>query len=129
MLNVSIEGDSTASLNNLSQCSFALTIRKFFHIFVCNFLCSSIRPLLLAYYYAPPRSTWPHPFVSYLPLNIYHIPSWSPPPQAEQTQVTQPFLTQERLQVLYDLCGPLLDSFQKVPIFLELGSLELDNVI
>ena len=47
ILNVFIEGDSTTSLGNLFQCSVTLMVKKFFHMFVWNFLYSSFRPLLL----------------------------------------------------------------------------------
>ena len=47
VLNISIEGDSTTTLGNRFQCSITLTIKKFFHMFVWNLLCSSFRPLLL----------------------------------------------------------------------------------
>ena len=47
VLNISREGDSTASVCSLLQCSVTLTVKKFFHIFVWNFLCSSFWPVLL----------------------------------------------------------------------------------
>jgi len=33
------------------------------------------------------------------------------------------------LQALYHLCGPSLESFQEIPVFLVLGSSELDTVL
>ena len=47
VLNISIEGDSTTSLGGLFQCSITLPVKKFFHMLVQNFLCSSFKPLLL----------------------------------------------------------------------------------
>ena len=47
VLNISIGGDSTTSLGNLFQCSITLTVKKFYHVLVWNFLCSGFRPLLL----------------------------------------------------------------------------------
>ena len=44
---VCIEENFTTSLGNLFWCSVTLTIKKFFCMFVWNFLCSSFRPLLL----------------------------------------------------------------------------------
>ena len=47
VLNISIERDSSTSLDNLFQCSITSIINNFFCMFVQNFLCSSFRPLLL----------------------------------------------------------------------------------
>ena len=47
LLHISTGEDSTTSLGNLFQCSVTLTLKKFFHTLVWNFLCSSFRPLLL----------------------------------------------------------------------------------
>ena len=47
VLNISLEGDSTSSLDSLFQCSVTLTIKTFFCMLVRNFLCSSFRPLFL----------------------------------------------------------------------------------
>ena len=38
---------STTSLGNLSRCSPTMTIKKGFHMFAWNFLCSSSGPLLI----------------------------------------------------------------------------------
>ena len=46
VLNISREGDSTASLGSLFQCSVTHMVNKFFCMFVWNFLCSSLCPLL-----------------------------------------------------------------------------------
>jgi len=37
-LNISIKGESTTSLGNLSQCSFTLTVNKFFCVLAQNYL-------------------------------------------------------------------------------------------
>ena len=42
VLNISREGESTASLGSLSQCSVTLTVKKFLSMLVWNFLCSSL---------------------------------------------------------------------------------------
>ena len=46
-------------------------------------------------------------------INIHEITSESSFLKAEKTQVTQPFLIREMLQVLYHLCGPPLDSLSR----------------
>jgi len=46
-LNISREGDSTASLGSLFQCSVTLRGKKFFLMFRRNFLCFSLSPLPL----------------------------------------------------------------------------------
>ena len=46
-LNISREGDSTASLGSLGQGSIALRVKKFFLMFRWNFLCFSLCPLPL----------------------------------------------------------------------------------
>ncbi|PKU38679.1 rna-directed dna polymerase from mobile element jockey-like [Limosa lapponica baueri] len=45
-------------------------------------------------------------------ISIDEVPSQSSLLQAKQTQVSQPFLIREVLQLLDHLCSPLLDSFQ-----------------
>ena len=47
VLNISREGDSTASLGSLFQCSITLRGKKFFLMFRRNFLCFSLCPLPL----------------------------------------------------------------------------------
>ena len=47
VLNISREGDSTASLGSLFQVSITLRGKKFFLMFSWNFLCSSLCPLPL----------------------------------------------------------------------------------
>ncbi|XP_040403255.1 probable phospholipid-transporting ATPase IIB isoform X5 [Cygnus olor] len=49
--------------------------------------------------------------------------------QAEQTQVSQPFLIAKMLQAHYHLCGPPLDTFQEIPVLFVLGSPEMDTVL
>uniref|UniRef100_A0A8C3BGT2 Phospholipid-transporting ATPase n=1 Tax=Cairina moschata TaxID=8855 RepID=A0A8C3BGT2_CAIMO len=53
----------------------------------------------------------------------------SSPDEAEQTQVSQPFLIWKMLQALYHLCGPPLDSFQEIPVLFVLRSPEMDTVL
>ena len=62
-------------------------------------------------------------------MNIDQILSESSFLKAEQTKFTQPFFIGEMLQALYHLCGPPLDSLQEIPVFLVLGSPELDTVL
>ena len=120
VLNISIEGDST-TLGNLFQCSITLTIKKFFLTLVWNFQCSSFRPFtpcpIAAYHQEPALIHLPHTSLQIF-INIYQIPSQSSFPQAERSQVTQLFLIWEIFQALNDFCGPLLDSFQEIPVFL-----------
>ena len=47
VLHILAERDSKTSLSNLFQCSIILNVKKFFLMFVWNFLCSSFRPLHL----------------------------------------------------------------------------------
>jgi len=47
--------------------------------------------------------------------------------QAEQPQLSQPFLTGEMLQPSDHLCGPPLDPLQHLHVFPVLGSPELDT--
>lgn len=47
LLSASRERDSTTSLGNLFQCSVSLTVKEFFLMFRCNFLCFSLCPFFL----------------------------------------------------------------------------------
>lgn len=61
-LNISTEGESTTSLDNLSQCSVTPTLKKFFRMSVWNFLCSElhcIRQCLWEYKWEQPRPVNP----------------------------------------------------------------------
>ncbi|KAK4827433.1 hypothetical protein QYF61_017990, partial [Mycteria americana] len=58
--------------------------------------------------------------------NIDKIPPEPSLLQAEQLQLSQPFLIAEILQFLHHLSGTLLDTLQDVPVSLVLGSPELD---
>ena len=94
-----------------------------------NFLCSGLWlfPLVLS-----PQKEDGH--VSLTPtlkivVNINKITSESSFVKAEQTQFAQPVLIGEMLQVLYHLCGPLLDSLHEILVFFVLGSPELDTVL
>ena len=94
------------------------------------FHCEAIAPCPMAAHHReePGLIRVPPPPFRGLGTSSSTIPSQPSFPQAEQPQVSQPFLTQEMLQALHPLCGPLPDSFQEIPIFLELGSPELDRV-
>lgn len=63
----------------------------------------------------------------------YAILSQSSLLQAEQTQVSQPFVIQEMLQALYHFCHLLPDFLQEIPVcflfFFDLMSPELDTVL
>jgi len=81
---------------------------------VWNFLCSSFRPSPCPI----AMQQQEEPGLIHLPstslqvyINVNQISSQLSFPQAEQTQVIQALLLQEMLQVLYHLCGPLLESF------------------
>jgi len=96
LLNIAKEGDSVTSLGNLGQCSVILTMKKRFLMFRQNLLCFSFCPL-------PPvlslKRAWPHPFSTF-PSDI-SIHWWDSSQlsllQAEQSQLSQPFLTEELL--------------------------------
>ncbi|PKU38985.1 hypothetical protein llap_10711 [Limosa lapponica baueri] len=74
-------------------------------------------------------------------LALFYVPSLqvfisiekiSPEPslfQAEQSQLSQPFLVGEILQTLQHLCGPLLGSLQYVHVSLAMDNPELDTVL
>ena len=91
-VNISREGDSTTSLDSLFQCSVTLKLKRMcFCLFVCLFVWSSdgtscipvcARCSLLCLWIVL-RRAWPHS------LSLL---------QAEQPQVSQPFLTREMLQ-------------------------------
>lgn len=49
--------------------------------------------------------------------------------QAEQSQLSPPFLTREMLHSLHHLCSLSLDSLQYVHLFLVLGSPEMDSAL
>jgi len=61
--------------------------------------------------------------------SIISIPFGSSFLKAEQTQLTQPVLTGEMLQALYNLRGPLLDSLRDISVFFVPGSPELGTVL
>ena len=123
VLSISRGGDCTTSLGSLCQDSVTLPVKKFFLIFVWNFLCSSCP---FSCHWTPLKRVWPHPVTPAIQMFINSDkPSLL---QAEQSQVSQPFLVQEMLQAPHHFCDPLLDSFQQFLVFLELGSPELDTV-
>jgi len=68
---------------------------------VCNFLCSSFRPLLLVLLLRTTERSHLPPTSLQISVNIYQIPSRQSFPHAEQTQITVPFLVREMLQALH----------------------------
>ena len=93
-LNICIEGDYYL----FGQPVPVLRQSYYKEVFPCLYGSSHVQVLdhcYLSYHYTPPRRAWPHPFVSHFPLDIYkHLshPLSVFSPQAEQTQITQPFL-------------------------------------
>ena len=67
---VSRQGDSTASLGSLFQCSVILTVKKFFLLLRWDFLCSSLYPLPLVMLLGTTKmsmaSSFWHPLFRYL---------------------------------------------------------------
>jgi len=59
---------------------------------------------------------------------LIRFPPWASLLQAEQSQLTQPFVFW-MLQALNHLCGPSLDSLHYVHVSLELGSPELGPAV
>jgi len=126
------EGNSTASLGSLFQCSVTLTVKKFF---------PHVQMELPVFQFVPIASCpvmgrcWKEPGPIHLTAALWifmstvKVPSQPSLLQAEQALVSQPFLTQEMLQALHHLYSPLLHSLQNFPVFLELEILELVIVV
>ena len=102
VLYISKEGYSTTSLGNLLLCCITFTIKNFFCMFVWNFLCSSFRPLLLVLSLHTTEKSLASSLCLPLPLRYLQTFIRSPPQssflQAEQIQVTPPFLIKEMLR-------------------------------
>ena len=98
---ISGEGQSTTSLGSLFQCS--VRVKKFFLMFIWNFLCCSLCPLPLVLSLAPLKRVWPHPPDTH-PEDIYQ-PSVL---QAKQAQLPQLFLVGETLQTPHHPRSPPL---------------------
>jgi len=106
VLNIS-KGDSTGSVGSLLQCSATLTVKKFLLMLVWYFLCSTLSPVpLVLLLHITEKSLAPSSSIFVSIDNILFQPSF---PQAEQPQLSQPFLIQSILQALHHLSGPLLD--------------------
>jgi len=122
---------SDISLGSLFQCSITLVKERSFLPFVWNFcfLVCACCPLFC--HWGPFKRAWPHPLDScpLATISIAKMPPQSSFLQAEQTQVSQPFLIREMLQVSNHLSSCLLDLLQQFPVFLELSSPELDTVL
>ena len=107
---------------SLFQCSVTLTGKKFLFTFVWSFLCSSLCLLSLVLSLGITKnslapSTWLLPF-RYLYILIRSPVSLL---QAEESQISQPFLVREMLQATH-LCGPPLDSSSSSLSFLSWGA-------
>jgi len=109
VLNISREGDSTASLGSLFQGSVTLRGKKFFLMFRWNFLCFSLCPLPLVLSLGTTEkslapSFW-HPPLRYLWASL--VPSLPSLLQAKQAQLPQPFLIGEMLQSPHHAHSPV----------------------
>ena len=130
LLNISEGGDSTTALGKLCQCLVTPAVKKWFLMFRGNLPCFSWCPLpLVLALGTTKRSLAPtplHPPLRYL----YTLIRSAPEPsllQAQQSQLSQPFLICQMLQPLCHLCGPLLGPLQYVHVSLVLRSPELDT--
>lgn len=119
-------------LHNLSgkPVPVKLTVKKLFLILLRNFLCCSFYPVPLALTLCttekkPGLIHFTHAFQIF--INSDEISCHCTLLQIE-SQVSQPSLVREMLLVLNHLCGPLLDSLQKIPILLELRTPELNSL-
>ena len=111
VLNISREGDSTASLGSLGQGSVTLRGKKFFRR---NFLCFSLCPLPLVLSLSTTEESGSILLTPTLQIfiSIYKVLSQPSPLQAEQAQLPQPLLIEEMLQSPHHPCSPPLDSLQ-----------------
>ncbi|KAK4816767.1 hypothetical protein QYF61_022765 [Mycteria americana] len=119
-LNVSRDEVSTASLGNLFQCFTTLIIKDFSLISSLNLLSFSLKPLTLVL------------LLQALLKILKGCIKVSPEPsllQAEQPQLSQPFLIGEVLQPSHHFCGPPLDLLQQLHVFPVLRAPELDAVL
>jgi len=127
LLNISKEGDSTASLGNLCQCS--VTAKKCFLMFRGNLLCLSLCPLPLVLSLGATEKSLAlsslHPPFRYLYTLLRHTP-----PSLLFSRLNSPsshyFLAGAMLQSLHHLNGPSLDSLQYVHVSLVPRSPEMD---
>jgi len=103
----------TSSLGNLCQCLVTLTMKKCFLVFRWNCLYISLCPLPLVLALGTTGKSLA-PSSSFHPFRYFYTLRRSPfePSllQAEQSQLSQPFLKGEMLQSFNNLCGPLVDS-------------------
>ncbi|KAK4827482.1 hypothetical protein QYF61_018782, partial [Mycteria americana] len=120
-LNVSRDGASATSLGNLFQCFTTLisksTIFQFKTITPCPIATGPIKKLVLIF------------LVSSLKVlkGCNKVSSELSLLQAEQTQLSQPFLLREVFHPSDHFCGPPLDLLQQVPVFTVLRAPELDS--
>jgi len=129
LLDISMVEDSTTSMSKLCQCSVTITVKLFPDV-------QREPPVFQAVLTASGSVTghhWKEPgsvcFTPSLQVFIYidKIPTEPSLLQAEQFQLSQPFLIGEMLQTLIHLCDPSLDSHQYINASLVLGSPELDK--
>jgi len=99
------EGAATASPGNLFQCFTTLTVQNFFLMSNLNLSSCSLKPLpLMLSLQALVKSL----YLSYKPPLSTERSPWSLL-QAEQPQLSQPFLTAEVFHPSHHFCGPPLD--------------------
>jgi len=126
-LNTAREGAARAALGSLFQCLTTLTVKDFFLISKLNLPSFSLKPsplvLSLQAFVVPLQ-------LSCRPLRVLEgCNKVSPEPsllQAEQPQLSQPFLIAEVFQASNHLCGPPLAPLQQVRVFPVLRAPELD---
>jgi len=119
LLNISEERDSASSLGNLCQCSGSLPVKIVFDDVqrepsVFQFVPIASGPVT-AHRGKEPGSVFFAPSLQVF-VQIKKIPPEPSLPQAEQSQLSQPLLTEEMLQSLNHLHGPSLDSLQYVHV-------------
>lgn len=91
----------------------------YFNVSIASCYQTSLRRVFLPFHHSHPSSFHGH---------WWDLPE-SPLLQAEQSQLSQPLLTGEVLQVLDQLLGPLLDSFQYIQVSLVLRCPELEAAL
>jgi len=110
---MSKDGDSTTSLAILCQCSTILTEKK-----TQTNKKTSPTKKPFATCQGPLKRFWLHLLYSF-PAGVIHsdeIPPDPSLPQAKQSQLSQPLVLCQTLQILHPLCGPLLDFFRYVHV-------------
>ena len=124
---ISKEGNSKASLGKPCQCLVTLPVKAFPDVQgeppVFQFVPIASGPLTEPHCKEPGSVLFAPYFQVFIYMNM--IPPTPSLLQAEQSQLSQPFLIGELLQSLNHACGSLWDSLQYAHISLLLGSPEM----